>query len=103
ASRAALRPLDSFPTRSSSDLISGRDVEKARNIEPTQRPPSAERAAITSPSRARRTPARTTAAALRKNSPSIASIVMTSCSQEPRSEEHTSELQSREKLVCRLL
>src|SRR5436309_11526996 len=71
------RTLHSFPTRRSSDLApSGRPVRREQH-----------------PSRPRRGPHRR---ALYRKSPPRGGRV-------PRSEEHTSELQSRENLVCRLL
>src|SRR5690606_39312182 len=77
------RNLHSFPTRRSSDLA----------------PPS--RAVLTSSARSRRctsAPARTRSRCRATSLAASRSVAVRS-----RSEEHTSELQSREKLVCRLL
>src|SRR5690606_41422537 len=81
------RALHPFPTRRSSDLPP--PASRARG-----RPPRAARASAGHP-RSRRTAARPRRAAPWSGTRCAAAAV--------RSEEHTSELQSRENLVCRLL
>src|SRR5690606_41464467 len=87
---ASLRALLSFPPRRSSDLTSGPSP-----------PPS------TSPSRCSPTPTtpwpRPTARGGPRRSTDGPSTASTAPPSSSRSEEHTSELQSRENLVCRLL
>src|SRR5687768_17892788 len=82
-----LREVHSFPTRRSSDL----QASPSRGCSPAPCWWSASRAAASSASRESRSasPTRPT------STPSLRST--------PRSEEHTSELQSRLHLVCRLL
>src|SRR5690606_42008667 len=77
---AAYRYLLSFPTRRSSDL--------------TSRSPARSRPGARSPS---------PACIRRPAAPAWNCAPETCCSKPWRSEEHTSELQSRENLVCRLL
>src|SRR5690606_41877870 len=91
-SHATLRVLHSFPTRRSSDLSRSKWCSHHRYaLAPTTRRPS--RAPIALASRAR------SRWAYHRRSSGLRS----SRAAGRRSEEHTSELQSRENLVCRLL
>src|SRR5439155_10327789 len=83
-----LPPLHSFPTRRSSDLSSAISPMRSRRSSPTARSssPSARRCACSSVM---------SSAFCRRTSSSTSTT--------SRSEEHTSELQSRGHLVCRLL
>src|SRR5690606_41429463 len=95
ASRAP-RVLYSFPTRRSSDLVAlGIAAATRAGHTPHTRPSSTDTArAAMNGSQVTRT----------VNAPVAASTMLTSTpTMTPRSEEHTSELQSRENLVCRLL
>src|SRR5690606_41039134 len=88
-SRAARRNLHSFPTRRSSDL----PLRKSSPSRSIRRPGSCRTTAAPSPGRS----------ASRATSPSRPTSCSASSIAPSRSEEHTSELQSRENLVCRLL
>src|SRR5699024_12520917 len=79
------RHLHSFPTRRSSDLSSASASSRAACSSSTLGPPAAPPRAWVAPS----------------TSPSV--VTATSSGSVVRSEEHTSELQSRFDLVCRLL
>src|SRR5690606_41899189 len=89
---AATRHLRSLPTRRSSDLSSGWSTSSRPTTASTSLP-------TRSPSSASRRPPRRR----RSNSPPRARPRSTCPTSPTRSEEHTSELQSRENLVCRLL
>src|SRR5690606_41586957 len=95
--RAALRHLPSFPTRRSSDLqrISRLRLASRHIATPYRRPPD-DRSQLALP---RRRPA-LVCYRERKRSPDQTGRFPPTTD---RSEEHTSELQSRENLVCRLL
>src|SRR5690606_41328773 len=87
------RALHSFPTRRSSDLEAARR-DPVRQARPAGRAPHGQRRAVDRRGSARETGRGLSASA---HHPRLARAV------EARSEEHTSELQSRENLVCRLL
>src|SRR5689334_24051999 len=88
---AHLRALHSFPTRRSSDLPV---LQRSRS--PASHAPSPLTAVKISPRGTTLTTPATT-------SPSTSTAMLTAHSGTPRSEEHTSELQSQFHLVCRLL
>src|SRR5690606_40970827 len=98
-----LRHLHSFPTRRSSDLLSRKQVE-ALSGHPSFREPL-ERFFCAQLTGKRFTISRKQATRMpRSRAGRLAILMMTEPlgEVERRSEEHTSELQSREKLVCRL-
>src|SRR5690606_42099258 len=86
------RDLHSFPTRRSSDLAAG-------SADPARRPVLPSCPVLSSPAGAPPAPPLAGGSALAGSS----CWVVGSCVRDRRSEEHTSELQSRENLVCRLL
>src|SRR5690606_41027185 len=91
----APRDLHSFPTRRSSDLLAAGPSTIALqpiSVRPAQSSRRGKRLAISSPVYCATQP-----------SESLNRRMATKCGSSPRSEEHTSELQSRENLVCRLL
>src|SRR5690606_40981225 len=90
--------LHSFPTRRSSDLtVSSALPRNATCLRPRSRTSATSRscAPATTTRLGRRSPCRTTGPSPARSSPTAPTAA--------RSEEHTSELQSRENLVCRLL
>src|SRR5690606_41793735 len=88
-----LAALHSFPTRRSSDLSASRPTKGA----PPEASPGCWESA--SPAMAEPSPRRRNSKRPRPSSDVVASAITSP----GRSEEHTSELQSRENLVCRLL
>src|SRR5690606_41678196 len=90
------RDLPSFPTRRSSDLSSSRTARRAGKSRqaPTEPSPSC---SSTTRSRCSGRPKRQVSISWPATSSTCHALVIR------RSEEHTSELQSRENLVCRLL
>src|SRR5690606_42039488 len=95
---AACGPLLSFPTRRSSDLVSVVSRGCFRGSRGRHRPPSTRRLAD-APDRDRSTSERRRD----RRHPPGGGVGGRGRHLPVRSEEHTSELQSREKLVCRLL
>src|SRR5690606_42099525 len=98
-----LRDLYAFPTRRSSDLEAQR-VTGAPWLIAVLRASASSLASSTSTAslRASRCQLRRSGELSISATPSTASTIRSSNKLKPRSEEHTSELQSREKLVCRL-
>src|SRR5690606_42049632 len=90
------RDLHSFPTRRSSDLTPSRSAISCHDQ------PS-ERAFSTCSASRRSASTRSDRTARRPTSGSVLLAASMSTGSMARSEEHTSELQSRENLVCRLL
>src|SRR5690606_41622793 len=93
-----LRDLYAFPTRRSSDLVCGTSGCTRDQGSPPACSPSRSAAATT---RACRTYSGSRGSS--RSSPISADSAVGNCWNTARSEEHTSELQSRENLVCRLL
>src|SRR5690606_41557438 len=93
-----LSPLPSFPTRRSSDLICVRRLRGRVRSGGSSAACSARRAESESSSKRQDTSCR-----LAKQIVWRLMLHVSRITQQERSEEHTSELQSREKLVCRLL
>src|SRR5207249_8392349 len=98
-SSVTTRPLHSFPTRRSSDLDSNPALNTAQRVRAT--PAMAMAAPARETPGCRRPPRATRAAPPARRA--LARLAGLLAAPEWRSEEHTSELQSRFDLVCRLL